>query len=72
MIELETRKHPQAACPNCNRPNVPVYELALPISQSPGFHMGALHLAAHDCPDGGDHMQLQGPVSHPACQAPRV
>lgn len=58
MNEIE-RYHEPATCPKCGCPSVPVYELAVPKSTS-GFSMGAKHLDAHGCPEGGDHLKIQG------------
>lgn len=55
-------RHRRTECPKCKATDIPVYELSVPNADA-DRSMGAVHLAAHGCPNGGDHMQLQGPVS---------
>lgn len=56
------RLHDPTECLKCGAEDVPVYELGLPFVMPPSHCMGALHLAAHNCPAGGDHAKLQGAV----------
>ena len=56
------RIHEPTTCHYCGDKNVPVYELKVPRGLS-GSSMGALHLAAHQCPNGGDHACIQRAAS---------
>lgn len=56
--------HDPAACPKCGRQNIPVFELAVPAGLE-GREQGALHLAVHDCPSGGDFLCLQPGTTRP-------
>ena len=52
--------HESTICPKCGKGSVPVYEVDVPPPLFvPGRTMGALHLAHHACPKGGDHMRVQ-------------
>jgi hypothetical protein len=64
MKYLGMRHHPPMTCPRCGARRVPVYELAVPPATE-GQKMGALNLASHNCPDGGDHLRVQKAVTIP-------